>query len=121
MPSEYLVLNEDGDFSFDPRWLQMTKLAERIERVKETIASACARSRREVEDVRLVIVTKSAGIEEIEEVVRLGFDHLGETRVQLKKVGPGANSSAKQPMTHDAEDVLWHMIGHLQRNKVRRC
>ncbi|HNY77705.1 MAG: YggS family pyridoxal phosphate-dependent enzyme [Sedimentisphaerales bacterium] len=123
MLSECLVLNEDEDFSFHPQLLQMTKLAERIERVKETIASACARSRREVEDVRLVIVTKSAGIEEIEEVVRLGFNHLGENRVlQLKKVA-GQVAEFLQQHADDStmpKTVHWHMIGHLQRNKVRQ-
>ncbi len=101
----------------------MTKLAERIERVKESIASACARSSREPEDVKLVIVTKSAGIEEIEEVVRLGFNHLGENRVlQLKKV---ATQMAEFLQEHADDETLpkeihWHMIGHLQRNKVRQ-
>ena len=43
----------------------MTKIAERTKRVQETIAAACARSGREPEDVRLIIVTKSADIEQI--------------------------------------------------------
>lgn len=101
----------------------MTKIAERIERVKETIASACARAHREPEDVKLVIVTKSAGIEEIEEVVRLGYNHLGENRVlQMKKA---AGQVAEFLQQHAGEgsmpnDIHWHMIGHLQRNKVRQ-
>ncbi len=100
----------------------MTKIAERINRVRETIAAACARSGREPEDVRLIVVTKSADIEQIKEVIRLGFNHLGENRVQqLKKVSgqvaeflADAGSEAKLP-----REIHWHMIGHLQRNKVR--
>lgn len=101
----------------------MTKIAERIEHVKERIASACARAKREPEDIKLVIVTKSVGIEEIKEVVQLGFDHLGENRVlQLKKVAAQATEFLQQ---HDDDELLprkihWHMIGHLQRNKVRQ-
>ncbi len=100
----------------------MTKIAERTKRVQETIAAACARSGREPEDVRLVIVTKSAEIEQVKEIIRLGFDHLGENRVQqLKKVsGQVAEFLAQEGA--DAKlprEIHWHMIGHLQRNKVR--
>ena len=64
----------------------MVKIAERIERVKETIASACARAGRDPAEVTLVVVTKSATLEAIEEVIRLGCLDLGENRVQqLKK------------------------------------
>jgi PLP dependent protein len=101
----------------------MTKIAERIERVKETVASACARAHREPEDVKLVIVTKSAGIEEIEEVVRLGYNHLGENRVlQMKKVAGQVTEFLQQNAGEGnvPSDIHWHMIGHLQRNKVRQ-
>ncbi len=65
----------------------MTKISERIERVKDTISSACARVDRDVSEVKLVVVTKSATIEAIKEVIHLGFANLGENRVQqLKKV-----------------------------------
>ena len=65
----------------------MAKIADKIKRVEETVASACARSGRKPSDLKLVIVTKSADIEEIKEVVQLGYNHLGENRVQqLKKV-----------------------------------
>jgi uncharacterized pyridoxal phosphate-containing UPF0001 family protein len=65
----------------------MAKISERIKQVKETIASTCARVGRGVREVKLVIVTKSAAIEGIKEVIRLGFTDLGENRVQqLKKV-----------------------------------
>jgi len=100
----------------------MTKIAERVKRVQDNINSACARVGRDPAEIRLVVVTKSAAIEGIKEVVKLGFTDLGENRVQqLKKVatqvadflqhGDG-NSSLPQ-------SVNWHMIGHLQRNKVR--
>ena len=101
----------------------MTKIAERIERVKESIASACTRSNREPEDVKLVIVTKSAEIEEIEEVVRLGYNHLGENRVlQLKKVAAQVAEFLQQNTDDNTlpKEIHWHMIGHLQRNKVRQ-
>ncbi len=101
----------------------MTKIADRIRRVEETVASACARANRERADVKLVIVTKSADIEGVKAVVRLGFNHLGENRVQqLKKVSAQVAEFLQQ---EDADpktprEIHWHMIGHLQRNKVRQ-
>ena len=60
----------------------MAKISERIERVKDTISSACARVGRDPGEVKLVVVTKSATIEAVKEVIRLGFTNLGENRVQ---------------------------------------
>jgi pyridoxal phosphate enzyme (YggS family) len=100
----------------------MTKIAEKTKRVQEAIAAACARSGREPQDVRLIVVTKSADIEQIKEIIRLGFDHLGENRVQqLKKVSSQVAEFLAQE-GNDAKlprEIHWHMIGHLQRNKVR--
>ena len=101
----------------------MTKISARIKQVKGIISSACMRADRSPEEVKLVVVTKSAGIEAVKEVIHLGFTELGENRVQqLKKIstevadflqGPDGNSGLPKK-------VNWHMIGHLQRNKVRQ-
>ncbi len=99
----------------------MTKISERIERVKDTINSTCVRLGRDPGEVKLVVVTKAAEIEAIQEVIRLGFTELGENRVQqLKKVSAqiseflaSADDDAALP-----DKVNWHMVGHLQRNKV---
>jgi len=99
----------------------MTKISERIKFVKEGINSACARAGRDPSEVKLVVVTKSATIEAVEEVIRLGFTDLGENRVQqLKKVS--VQIAEFLAAAHDEpvlpKKVNWHMIGHLQRNKV---
>ncbi len=102
--------------------LDMTKIAERIERVEGTIAETCARAGRERQDICLVVVTKSAEIEQIEEVIRLGHNHLGENRVQqLKKVAAQVADFVQQSADDPAvpKEIHWHLIGHLQRNKVR--
>jgi len=96
----------------------MTKIPERVKRVKENIESVCARTGRDPDRINLVIVTKSASIEQIKEVIRLGIFELAENRAQqLRKVSAeidgflgGAGTDRK---------INWHMIGHLQRNKVR--
>ena len=102
--------------------MSKSKISERIGQVQDRICSACSRAGRDPAEIKLVVVTKSASIEAIEEVVGLGFTELGENRVQhLKKVS--AQVSAFLEHGHDDPalpvEVNWHMIGHLQRNKVR--
>jgi len=102
--------------------METTKITEKIRRVEGTIAEACARARREPGDIRLVVVTKSAEIEQIEEVIRLGVNHLGENRVQQLKKVAGQIAEFQQQHSDDPElpkEIHWHMVGHLQRNKVR--
>jgi pyridoxal phosphate enzyme (YggS family) len=100
----------------------MSKISERIKRIKATINSACARAGRDPSEIRLVVVTKSATIEGVREVIRLGLTDLGENRVQqLRKVSAETAEFLKAGESNSAlpEKVNWHMIGHLQRNKVR--
>lgn len=101
----------------------MNKISERIKNIKNNIAAVCENCKRAPAEVKLVVVTKSTTIENIQKVVRLGFTELGENRVRrLKRVsaeiaefaGSQGNSSAIP------EKINWHMIGHLQRNKVRQ-
>jgi pyridoxal phosphate enzyme (YggS family) len=101
----------------------MTKIFERIERVKETISSTCERVGRDVGEIELVVVTKSATIEAIQDVIHLGFTNLGENRVQqLKRVSAQIAELSEKGDDDSAllKKVKWHMIGHLQRNKVRQ-
>jgi len=101
----------------------MAKIEEKIKRLRDTIDEACNRVNRDPGEVRLVIVTKSAEIDAIKEVLHLGYTDLGENRVQqLRKIagqlaeyleGNGIDGLSPQ-------DIRWHMIGHLQRNKVRQ-
>ncbi len=100
----------------------MTKISERIGSVKDAISSACARVGRDVSEIKLVVVTKSATIEAIQEVIRLGFTDLGENRVQqLKTVSAQISEFFLEKGNDDSalpEKVNWHMVGHLKRNKV---
>jgi pyridoxal phosphate enzyme (YggS family) len=105
------------------QYSNMAKIAERVRQVQDTIAAACARAGREPADITLVVVTKSVEIEQIQEVVRLGLNHLGENRIQqLKKVSSQVTEFLEQQCDDPAfpKEVHWHMIGHLQRNKVRQ-
>ena len=101
----------------------MSKISERIKRVEDTIHAACARAGREPDEVKLVVVTKSATVDAIKEVIDLGFTDLGENRVQqLKKVSTQVveHLQASDGDSNTTPTVNWHMIGHLQRNKVRQ-
>ncbi len=103
-------------------------LAERLDAVRERIASACARAKRETSEVTLLAVTKTAGPETIREIVNLGVHDLAESRVQqLVQRASQVNEFLHRKRTHGDEShsptperVRWHMIGHVQRNKVKQ-
>src|SRR4029434_3078020 len=76
---------------------------------RERIAAACRRAGRDPASVTLVAVTKYAEIEWVRRLVELGVLELGENRPQ--------QLVARAQQT--AGPVRWHLIGHLQRNKVR--
>ena len=100
----------------------MTKISERIERLKEAINTACSRAGRAPGEVKLVVVTKSTTIDAIKEVIRLGFTELAENRVQqLKRVSAEIADflASEDGGSAATKKINWHMIGHLQRNKVR--
>jgi PLP dependent protein len=87
------------------------RLADNVARVRQAIADAAARSGRRADEVTLVAVTKYVGTPEIEALLAAGCYDLGENRPQ--DLWRKAEQFAAHP-------VRWHMIGHLQRNKVRR-
>jgi pyridoxal phosphate enzyme (YggS family) len=78
--------------------------------VRARIAAAAARSGRPADAVRIVGVTKGHPLERVREAAAAGLLDLGENRVQ--------EALAKQAAWPEAP-VRWHLIGHLQRNKVR--
>ena len=99
-----------------------SKLSDRVKKVQDTIVSVCARVGRVAGEVKLVVVTKSAELNQITEVLNLGIVELGENRVQrLKKVSAQIEEFLnKSEDSTLSEKINWHMVGHLQRNKVRQ-
>lgn len=85
-------------------------IAENLIAVQDRIAAACGRAGRDPADVRLVAVSKTFGPEAVDEAIRAGATLLGENRVQ--------EAAGKIPVCSSAE---WHLIGHLQTNKVRHA
>lgn len=100
----------------------MVDVAEKIRQIEDKIARACMRSGRNRDSVKLIVVTKSTGIDQIREVLRLGYTNLGESRAQqLRQVSQEVNDFLAEHRDEGLPaEVKWHMIGHLQRNKVRQ-
>ncbi len=86
-------------------------LLRNLESVQRRIAQAAARSGRDPAAVRVVAVTKYVSAEVAEELVELGIRDLGESR-------PQELWCKSESLAHRA--LRWHLVGHLQRNKVRR-
>ena len=84
-------------------------MEERIAHVQARIAAACARAGRPVESVRLVAVSKTHPPEHVEAAARCGLRLFGENKVQ--------EAAAKVP--NCSSSLEWHLVGHLQSNKVR--
>ena len=92
--------------------MRVQTIAQRLEAVRLRIAAACLRGGRSPQDVTLVAIAKGFPPEAIREAVQAGIRHLGENRVQ--------EAQAKRPLLADLPpDVVWHMVGHLQTNKVK--
>ena len=82
---------------------------ERIEKLKEQINEALARAGRENESITIVGVTKGIDIPRIIEGIENGINILGENRVQ----------EAREKIPQITLPCQWHLIGHLQKNKVK--
>ncbi|MDR3229970.1 MAG: YggS family pyridoxal phosphate-dependent enzyme [Synergistaceae bacterium] len=87
-------------------------IRERILAVREKIFSSAARAGRDAAEIKLLGVTKTRTVEEMLEAVSL-VDAIGENRVQEAL-------SKKERWPSDIK-IEWHLIGHLQSNKIRRA
>jgi pyridoxal phosphate enzyme (YggS family) len=85
-------------------------LKRNLDQVEERLAAACRRAGRQRNDVTLVAVTKTVSAEVAGQLPKVGVQHLGESRPQALW-----HKAATLPPT-----VQWHLIGHLQRNKVEK-
>ncbi len=100
-------------------------LAEKLDELRGRIATAAIKAKREPGEITLVAVTKTAGPEQIREILQLGVSDLGENRVQqlVQRAGQLAEFLQRRQAFGEAgmpDKVRWHMIGHLQRNKSKQ-
>jgi len=95
------------------------KIEKNLQRIRERIASACSRSARQVEDVTIIAVTKTVDADTIRLALEAGLTDLGENRVQ-QLVDRSREIDASVRRRRPGEPApKWHMIGSLQRNKVK--
>lgn len=87
----------------------MTDIRANLDRVRDRVARAAERSGRRASDVLLIGVSKTVDSARIRQAIDAGVPALGENRVQ----------EAKEKIAELGRPVPWHLIGHLQTNKVR--
>ena len=84
-------------------------LKDNLKNVEERVQAACDRAGRKREEVTLIAVSKTKPIEMLQEIYDENIRDFGENNVQEL-----CDKIEKMP-----KDIKWHMIGHLQRNKVK--
>ena len=84
-------------------------VCENYRAIEEKVEKACLRAGRKREDVTLIAVSKTKPVSMIHELLPLGVRDFGENKVQ--------ELTEKEELL--PKDIRWHMIGHLQRNKVK--
>lgn len=84
-------------------------IAENYGKVQERVVQACRRGGRSEEDVTLIAVSKTKPLEDLREAYEAGARDFGENKVQ----------ELMDKIPNLPPDIRWHMIGHLQRNKVK--
>jgi pyridoxal phosphate enzyme (YggS family) len=89
----------------------MSLIAENLDRVREQISNAAAKSGRTSNDVELVAITKTHPAESVREAIEAGQILFGESRVQ----------EARTKIPELPSNCRWHFVGHLQKNKIRHA
>ena len=84
-------------------------LRDNLKKVEENIQAACDRSGRNRDEITLIAVSKTKPVEMLQEIYDENIRDFGENKVQEL-----CDKIEKMP-----SDIKWHMIGHLQRNKVK--
>ena len=89
----------------------MREIGEILADVKSRIEAACKRAGRDPSEVEIIAVTKTHGAEAVKEAWDAGLRIVGENKVQ--------EAAWKKPAS--VTGPMWHLIGHLQSNKVRKA
>ena len=92
-----------------------------VERIRADIVQACRKAGRHEQEISIIAVTKTVEIDAVAHALELGIADLGESRVQqlTERAAELEQLRASQP-SRFPHAPRWHMIGHLQRNKVKQ-
>ena len=104
--------------------LMRRKISDNLTRIRQTVGEAAAKVGRDPDKIALLAVTKAIDLEGIRALLDLGHRDLGESRVQqlVQRAGMIQEYLSRRAMLgQDTADTVprWHMVGHLQRNKVK--
>lgn len=86
-------------------------LADNLEKVVQKVQLACEKAQRRTDDVTVIAVTKSVGSDQARELVELGVENIAENRVD--------KLLEKKEVLKNFSSIKWHLIGNLQRRKVK--
>jgi PLP dependent protein len=103
----------DAPFIIGTYNLSRMSIAENIAGIRERMASAAARVKRDRNEITLMAVTKTVEPERIRQAYEAGLRIFGENRVQ--------EFEGKVEALRDLQDAEWHLIGHLQSNKAKKA
>lgn len=102
------------------------RLAENLKRIRGRIETACGRAKRDPADVHIIAVTKSVEIDIVRQTLDAGLVDLGESRAQQlnQRAGMIHEFIERRTVLGGRRDKplprpRWHMVGHLQRNKIK--
>ncbi|MDR5657921.1 YggS family pyridoxal phosphate-dependent enzyme [Serpentinicella sp. ANB-PHB4] len=87
----------------------MVEIRQKIEDVNKTIQDAANKKGHDPSNINLIAVTKTVDMHKIEKAIECGVTDIGENKVQ----------ELLEKYDHLKDKVKWHMIGHLQKNKVK--
>lgn len=90
----------------------MGKVKELYKKFMDRFIKVCNKYDRNPQDIKIVAVSKGVDIERIKEIISIGVRNIGENRVQEAEEKIGILGK---------ERIVWHMVGHLQRNKVKKA
>lgn len=103
----------------------MVIIEDNILKVKKRISLICSKINKDPDSITVVAVSKARSVEQIKETIEAGITDIGENRVQeavikYKSLTLSAESgSAYGGNTQHLTPIKWHMVGHLQTNKVK--
>lgn len=91
-------------------------IKDNIARLKEEIYLAAKKSSRSPDEIEVVAVTKGVMVDKITEAMECGIQNIGENRIQ-----EAADKYVQLNELCKKSQVKWHMVGHLQTNKVKKA
>ena len=88
-----------------------------ILKIKERISSVCSRINQNPEAIVIVAVSKTRTLQEIKEVIEAGITDIGENKIQEALI----KYNELRATSYELRAIKWHMVGHLQTNKVKEA